>query len=168
VQLQLEQALRAGDLGTAAAAAHSLKGTAGSLGGRALQGLLGAHEVAWLDGQAPQDLNTALRGIEEAVARLRSAVQAALSDAQGPLAVPEPGPSVASHMAGAAILQELLQRLREQDGTAVDLWSANREALVPVIGPADTCRQLDALIQDFRFAEAQELLQSRRPPGELT
>jgi signal transduction histidine kinase/CheY-like chemotaxis protein/HPt (histidine-containing phosphotransfer) domain-containing protein len=168
MQLQLEQALRAGDLGTAAAAAHSLKGTAGSLGGRALQGLLGAHEGAWLDGQAPQNLNTALRGIEEAVAQLRSAVQAALSDAEGPLAVPEPGPSVASHMAGAAILQELLKRLREQDGTAVDLWSANREALVPVIGPADTCRQLDALIQDFRFAEAQELLQSRRPPGELT
>ena len=168
VQLQLEQALRAGDLGAAAAAAHSLKGTAGSLGGRALQGLLGVHEVAWLDGQAPQDLDAALRGIDEAVARLRSAVQTALADAQGPLAVPEPGPSVASHMAGAAILQELLKRLREQDGTAVDLWSANREALVPVIGPADTCRQLDALIQDFRFAEAQELLQARRPPGELT
>jgi CheY-like chemotaxis protein len=168
VQLQLEQALRAGDLGAAAATAHSLKGTAGSLGGRALQGLLGVHEVAWLDGQAPQDLDAALRGIDEAVARLRSAVQTALADAQGPLAVPEPGPSAASPMAGAALLQELLQRLREQDGTAVDLWSAHRAALAPVIGGADTCRQLDALIQAFRFAEAQELLQSRRPPGELT
>ena len=168
VQLQLEQALRAGDLGAAAAAAHSLKGTAGSLGGRALQGLLGVHEVAWLDGQAPQDLDAALRGIEEAIARLRSAVQAALADARGPLAVPEPSPSVVSPMAGAALLQELLQRLREQDGTAVDLWSAHRAALVPLIEGADTCRQLDALIQDFRFAEAQELLQARRPPGELT
>ena len=78
--------------------------------------------MAWLDGQAPQDLDAALRGIEEAIARLRSAVQAALADARGPLAVPEPSPSVVSPMAGAALLQELLQRLREQDGTAVDLW----------------------------------------------
>jgi len=171
---QLGQALRAGDLGAAAAAAHSLKGTAGSLGARALQGLLGAHEAAWLDGQGPQDMEAVLRGIEEAVAQLGSAVQAALSDAQGPLAVPEAGAAPASVPGGAsdppcaALLQELLQRLREQDGTAVDLWGANRAALVPVIGDDVTCSQLDELVHDFRFAEALELLQARRPPGDPT
>jgi signal transduction histidine kinase/CheY-like chemotaxis protein len=171
---QLGQALRAGDLGAAAAAAHSLKGTAGSLGARALQGLLGAHEAAWLDGQGPQDMEAVLRGIEEAVAQLGSAVQAALSDAQGPLAVPKAGAAPASVPGGAsdppcaALLQELLQRLREQDGTAVDLWGANRAALVPVIGDDVTCSQLDELVHDFRFAEALELLQARRPPGDPT
>jgi len=171
---QLGQVLRAGDLGAAAAAAHSLKGTAGSLGARPLQGLLGAHEAAWLDGQGPQDMEAVLRGIEEAVAQLGSAVQAALSDAQGPLAVPEAGAAPASVPGGAsdppcaALLQELLQRLREQDGTAVDLWGANRAALVPVIGDDVTCSQLDELVHDFRFAEALELLQARRPPGDPT
>jgi signal transduction histidine kinase len=172
---QLRPAMSAGDLGAAAAAAHTLKGIVGSLGGRALQGLLEEFEAAWLGGQAPQDVEGALRGIEEAATQLGSAVQDALSATEGPLARPpaflaaalQPG-GFSSNESEAVLIQDLVQRLREHDGTAVDLWAANKAALTRAIGDETASRHLDALINDFRFAEALDLLQARRPRGDQT
>jgi PAS domain S-box-containing protein len=138
-----------------AARAHKLRGSAGMLGAGAVQRLAGELEArlrrpATAAGAAP--LPDGMAALARALRQLQQASAPALAQ---PL--PAAGATQAEPLTPAA-RNELLQRLRSQDLSALDRFEALADGLRTVLGDArfDAAREA---IENLRFAQALALLE---------
>ncbi len=140
------------DLAALAARLHNLKGSAGTLGAKAVQRLAGQAEQACRAG-LPQELEALMPELAAALAGLRAASTAVL---QAPVEE-DPDQAAAGSLDGPA-LAALLEQLRRFDMAAMDSFKALAPQLRPMLGPqafATVRQQLD----DLQFERAAAALQ---------
>jgi CheY-like chemotaxis protein len=144
---EIRAALAAGDLETAARAAHSLKGAAANLGATAVAEVAAKAETAIANGNGVDDvLNSLASTFEAAVAAIRSAlpsetVAAVGADANGdPASVREP-------------LNQLKTLLKNDDGDAADFIIDARPVLSKVLTDAEM-NNLSDTVGNFDFGAA--------------
>jgi two-component system sensor histidine kinase/response regulator len=157
----LQQALDAGDVGTAERLAHTLKGLAGNIGASALQAEMEKVENA-LRAQAAIAL---IRAQLDKPAALLAELLAGL---QGWLAQ-RPEPPQASAFAPetlAPVCRELLTLLADDDPQAVEVLQSHAAMLQTALG--DNYRTIEAAVAGFDFQTAWSALSSAMTQANVT
>ncbi|MCA1856484.1 response regulator [Massilia oculi] len=153
--------LEAGRLREAASRAHSLRGVAGNIGARALQGL--SQEIEEGAGRPVPDLPALLRSgadLEREVAGLMDALDCYFANApEVPAALPWPDTagSAPSPEDGRAAIATLENLLAEFSGEATDYFDTVRAPLGRLLGPGALAR-LEAHLSRYEFEEARQVL----------
>ncbi len=149
--VQFQEALQSGDPAAATRMAHTLKGTAGTVGALALEKLAAELEAACLRGDGPQALDSLhLRLMHELQAVLDALAELAEANSQ-----PKHAPWDAEQLQEA--LDALMARVRASDGESLDLAAqllshargTELEALLRGVSDA---------LEAFDFEEAEGLL----------
>ena len=172
--------LKAGDRASATREAHTMKGVAGTLGARVVQGHAANLESALRHGASPEHANEGLKVLSTALEEAVRAMSALLKDAgadhpDGAASAPEtgagnvPAPGAPSAQGSALPADgELLDRLEtlieEDDSEAVDIFNAHAEALRAALG-RDIVSVMGEALRAFEFETALEMLRSARPTG---
>ncbi len=150
----IRQSLAQGDYPTAERTAHTLKGVAGNLGASAVQNSADALETALRERIAGEGLENCLQTTHATVQRLVSALLA--MDGFQEVPEGERAATATDRAQALALLQQLLDRVRDDDPSALALWDAQHSIFSAVVPDAD--RVAEAL-QAFDFGSALELLQ---------
>jgi two-component system sensor histidine kinase/response regulator len=129
-------------------AAHTLKGVAGSLGARQLQGEAGAVEAALRRGLDAEELKRVLEPAERTLEALVSALLAALP----PEVQVAPPPSTAAREALQAAVRRLEELLSQDDMEAVDVFDAAAPMLTAAFG--ERAGRVGTLVRDYCFEDA--------------
>jgi two-component system sensor histidine kinase/response regulator len=152
---EIRAALAEGRRADAERGAHTLKGVAGSIGARDLQGLAAAVETAVRGGAAVAEIETRLAPAESALVALVAALQRAL-----PPEV-EPAPTVAQAVDPQA-LREAVSRLEEllsQDAVeAIDVFDRAAPLLAAAFG--ERAAEIRKLVKGYRFEDALAVLRA--------
>ena len=150
---QITEALAEGDVTAAERLSHTLKGVAGNIGARQVQGAAGALEKLIRDGAAATDVDAARRHVAAALQPLVTGLRAMLR----PIAAERPAPSASAATTDPARSRETAARLTTLlaalDPGAADFVEANRAALRPLFDGA-TWPEFEKLVQDYAFADA--------------
>ncbi len=148
-------ALANSDRALAERLAHTLKGVAGSIGAPGLQKLAGELEKAIRAPEPEQEIEARRLELSEAltgfVDRLRVALGPDASEPEAPSAPFDPE-------ASRAAAHKLLDLLAQFDPGAVGFLEENRALLQPLL--AQEWAQLDTHVQNYAFAEAEELVKT--------
>ena len=156
---RLGQALAAGDLHTARLAAHTLKGTAATLGASALSDAARIIE----DLLRSADASTALEPIKALAVELESdfmQLATAITDAlEGESLDSQPAPTAAVERSAALGLAKTLHQLLVNDDMAAAKYYRTHVAAIQALLP-DHASALTEHIDGFAFDEAAALLQS--------
>ena len=146
---EIRAALAEGRRADAERAAHTLKGVAGSIGARELQGQAGALEAAIRGGAAPAEVEARLSPAETTLGALVSALRLAL-----PPEV-EAAPAV-TQAVDPAVLRAAVARLEEllsQDAVeAIDVFDGAAPLLTAAFGAR--AAEIRRLLKGYRFEEA--------------
>jgi two-component system, sensor histidine kinase and response regulator len=155
---QVTAALAQGDIALAERLVHTLKGVAGNIGAKAIQGAAGALEKLIRARSAAAEVEAAKQQVAAVLDPLLAQMQAALgspaSDASAPTATLATVNPTQSREAAA----KLIKLLSEFDPGAADLVEANRAALYPLFG-TESWAQFEKLVQGYAFADAQTQLE---------
>ncbi len=144
-----------GDHETLSRMAHSLRGVAGSLAADALAAQAGALEDALR--QPPVEINR-LSELSEA---LGNTLRATLTEVQTRLMQAQPSAGQSTNgPAAPAEWERFLERLRDFDGEALELWQALREHPPAWLEATDIAR-LDPLMARFAFDQALVILSGK-------
>jgi len=152
---QIEAAMRDGEVELAVRLAHTLRGTAGTLGAEGLQRIAAELEAALKSGDAAwrQRLGETQAQLAPLVAALATHFEAA--DAL--LTPASPGASAVQRpTVPAALLQTLNQQIAQYDSQATETVAQLRD-LLGTQSPA-VLLQLDECLMNFAFDEATQLL----------
>jgi len=148
---QLKQYLEAGDQASAVRVAHTMKGTAGTLGAEQLAAMA-RHLEEKLRAKAQvssADVQAELAAVQLELAALSAVLSAShAASAEGMLLSPEVMRSVFS---------ELNSLLKQNNATAITLFEENQSSLEALLG--EQGEKLGLLIKKFDFVAAQALLQ---------
>ena len=152
---QIEAAMRAGDQELAVRLAHTLRGTAGTLGAEGVQRMAAELEAALKSGNAAWR-----QRLGETQAQLAPLVAALAAHFGAADAAAAPSPSSGSQRARpvvpAALLQTLAQQVGNYDSQATETVAQLRD-LLGTAAPA-ALLQLDECVMNFAFDEATQLL----------
>jgi two-component system sensor histidine kinase/response regulator len=141
-------------LATAERLAHTLKGTAGSIGATAVQTEAAALEAALQARAKPADTAPRLERLAQVLAPLLQALAAALPPEAGAVGVASAAPvDTAQLRAATGALRALLA---DDDAAAEDCWE--RHAALFRSAYAEQARPLEAAIRGFEFDTALNLL----------
>ncbi len=152
-----QAARRGDDPGAPMRLAHTLKGTAGTVGARGLQTVAGDLETACEQG-APEARIAALL---EAVRVELDPVLAGLAGLAGPAAAAQGGGGAVDTAALAALCDKLADLLAYGDSSAADLLDENADLLAAAL--PGHFRRISEAIGGFDFETALALLQEARP-----
>ncbi|MEI7608525.1 MAG: response regulator, partial [Rhodospirillaceae bacterium] len=140
---EIAAALAAGDAATAERLAHTVKGTAGSIGAAALAGTAGTVEAAIRRG----DTGVSLGSLTLELARITAAIRAATIDASAP-----PAPAVPADPAALSPpLSRLRRLLADDDGEVLDYIHEIRPVLATALTPEEV-ETLAARVGGMDFA----------------
>ena len=153
---QTSAALAQGDAALAERLAHTLKGVAGNIGAKSVQGAAGALEKLIRDRAAAPEVESALRQAAAALGLLLKRLQTSLPSPEATVPPPSIAPAAEPAQARAAAAQ-LTRLLSEFDAGAVEFIEANESMLRPLF-PGDAWPRFEKLVQDYAFAEAQARL----------
>ncbi len=156
---EAERLQREGEAGLGEAVrrlAHTIKGTAGSLGAISLQQAAAELESAAPDGTAPtgQQMSSFFIELQQALEHMRSYL--------GPESLPET--AVGNRQKTAELAEQLMSLLAESDSEAVEWFTAYRQAFEEFYG-ADGYRELSKLIEVFDFSAALALIKRLKSGG---
>ena len=158
------RALEAGNRALAHRQAHTLKGAAGMIGAQRLHLLATAAEVA---------LRTASGHEHAALQQLGIGLRAILDELNTELLPGMATPTLATAtltmatpLAGPALVAQLMTLLENGDGAAVDLAEQSGPGLQAIYGPV-LYRRLLASVNDFNYAAALRLLRLAPTPNKL-
>ncbi len=156
---QVRAALDAGDAATAARAAHTLKGTAGSIGATPLQDQAAALEQA-LHEPAPLALLEPL--LQACSAQLEPLVAALASWLEASQQTEEQGADAAAPEPEAPALHAALQRLErlllDSDSAAEQVWEQDAALFRFLLGPRWS--EVDAALRGFDYEQALQALRA--------
>ena len=152
----IEAKLAAGDLPTAVRLAHTLKGTAATIGADGVSALARSVEQTLKAGGDPAACAAAIRPQLDELRREFDILSAAMPAAAGPATACAP----ADPGRAAALLDRLDALLGQCDAAAVSLLEGNEDAMRAALGPdfADVSRE----IREFGFDHARQALQNLR------
>jgi two-component system sensor histidine kinase/response regulator len=155
---QVTAALAQGDVALAERLAHTLKGVAGNIGAKAVQGAAGGLEKLIRAKAAAAEVDAAKQQVAAVLDPLLAQMQAALgspaSDASALTATLATVNPAQSREAAA----KLIKFLSEFDPGAADFVEANRAVLYPLFG-TEAWAQFEKLVQGYAFADAQAQLE---------
>ncbi|MDA0189610.1 MAG: Hpt domain-containing protein [Proteobacteria bacterium] len=137
--------------------AHTLKGTAGTIGARGLQAVAGDLETACEQG-APE---ARIAVLLEAVRVELDPVLAGLAGLAGPAAAAQGGGGMVDTAALAALCDKLADLLAYGDSSAADLLDENADLLAAAL--PGHFRRISEAIGGFDFETALALLREARP-----
>jgi PAS domain S-box-containing protein len=143
---KLREALAAGQTDVARRLAHTLKGSAGSLGIVRLQAAATAIEYALRDADAPATMDVRLAKLEEEYGKLRDALERVTS------AAAEEGEFDADPGRARAALVQLEPLLAHDDTAAADVFESNRSSLLGSFGAE--AMQLERQVAAFDYPRA--------------
>jgi two-component system sensor histidine kinase/response regulator len=129
-------------------AAHTLKGVAGSIGARQLQGEAGAVEAALRKGVGAAELDPLLEPAERTLEGLVSALLAALP----PEVQVTPPPPTAEREALDAAVRRLEELLSQDAMEAIDVFAEAAPMLTAAFG--ERAGQIGTLVRDYCFEDA--------------
>ena len=158
VVAQVTTALDQGFTALAERLAHTLKGVAGNIGAKPIQAAAGNLEKLIRDQADSPAVAAAIAEVATVLTPLLEDLQRHLPAAPMPVAdaAPIPAPPVDPAVSRAAAA-ELAALLAEFDPAAVEFIETHQAALQPLFPPA-TWPQFTHHIQNYAFAEAQEML----------
>ena len=158
VVAQVTTALDQGFTALAERLAHTLKGVAGNVGAKPIQAAAGTLEKLIRDQATSPAVAAAIAEVATVLTPLLEDLQRHLPVAPVPAAdaAPVPAPPVDPAVSRTAAV-ELAALLAEFDPAAVEFIETHQAALQPLF-PADAWPQFTQLIQNYAFAEAQEML----------
>ncbi len=155
---QLATAQTQGDTALAERLAHTLKGVAGNIGAKSVQSAAGALEKLIRAKAATGVVNSARQATAAALDALVAQLRMTLSATTPEAAPPAPAAAAASPSQSRDAAAGLAKLLSEFDPGAADFIAANSAALRPLFNDK-TWPQLEKLVQDYAFAEAQAQLE---------
>ena len=154
---EVAEAIKKGDHALAERLAHTLKGVAGNIGAVGVQSAAAALERVIRDRSNADEVERARERavlvLEPLVTGIRVALGTAASDASAPVHPAAPTSPARSREAAA----QLAALLSDSDPAAGEFIEANRGALSPLFDAAGWS-ELEALVQDYAFADAQARL----------
>jgi PAS domain S-box-containing protein len=172
--------IAAGDGPSATREAHTLKGVAGTLGARVVQGHAANLESALRHGASPEHANEGLKvlssALEEAVRAMSALLESAgaghpdgtasapKDDAGNAPATGAPSAQSPALAADGELLDRLEMLMEEDDSEAVDIFNAHADALRAALG-LDIVSAMGEALRAFEFETALEMLRSARPTG---
>jgi HPt (histidine-containing phosphotransfer) domain-containing protein len=148
--LPIRQAFERGELAQAQHLAHTLKGSAGMIGARALHAQATVTEQALRTG-AP-DQREHILALAPEFDKVMQLLDSLLPDRT---VAPETAPHVL--LEDPALLTRLVELLRSGDGAAVDLVEEHGASLAAILGESGR-EQVAAAVNDFDFAAALKAL----------
>jgi two-component system, sensor histidine kinase and response regulator len=163
----IAEALAKGESELAERLAHTLKGVAGNIGAKTVQGVAGVLEKLIRERAAAAETESALRQVAAELDPLLTHMRNALAplDSTKPDLIAKPSTPVDLAQTRAAAAQ-LIQLLSEFDPGAAEFIEANQSALYPLF--PDSWPKFEKLVQGYAFADAQaELEQALRKLPEL-
>ncbi|HEY0063499.1 MAG TPA: response regulator, partial [Telluria sp.] len=153
-----ELALESSDAGAAARVAHTLRGTAGNIGARAIAAAAGALEQACLDGDDRARLLHLQSEVERELAPVIIGLDAMdLAPVSAPAQTAGVEAAQADLAAVASLVARLAQLLAESDTAAMETL-AELETLIGVHPLGARLRQVSERVERFDFDEALALL----------
>ncbi len=149
----LRQILADGRQPEAERIAHSLKGSAGSIGAMRVAGAAASLEKAIRDKTPADSLETSIATLATELAQLVPAIEAALQSADPPPAAPA---RPADLQEVRRVGKELSRLLSEDDMQSATLWRSHGELLASL--QPDAARQIGDAIENFEFESAHQML----------
>jgi two-component system, sensor histidine kinase and response regulator len=154
---KISDALRHGDVALAERLAHTIKGVAGNIGARSVQGAAGALEKLIRDRARPEEVERSRREVAAVLERLLAGLQTALRPPEPSAPDQSPTPPVPPAQSREAA-EQLAKLLSEFDPGAADFIEANQAALRPLFA-GESWQQFEQNVQGYSFADAQAQLE---------
>jgi two-component system, sensor histidine kinase and response regulator len=155
---QIIRALEAGDRALAERLAHTLKGVAGSIGAAPVQSAAGVLEKLIRDRAGAEEVASAKQQVTSHLAPLVEALRGALQPAATEAPAEAPAAGSVNPVESRKAATQLLVLLSDSDPGASEFIAAKRAVLRPLFSD-DGWQQLERLVADYSFDEAQSQLE---------